>query len=144
MPLIRERLAAGQTVKFSPGGTSMLPMLREGLDQVELSPVPGRLKKYDLPLYQRANGQFVLHRVVEAGMTYTCVGDNQVILERGLEHGQMIALVTAFIRDGKRIEVTDPGYRLYCRLWCASRPLRRFWRRGRGVVGRLKQRIIKE
>ena len=30
-----------------PGGVSMLPMLRQGLDQVVLSPLPEKLKKYD-------------------------------------------------------------------------------------------------
>ena len=77
MPLIKERLAAGQSVRFSPKGTSMLPMLRQGIDSVVLSPLPKRLGKYDLPLYQRDNGQFVLHRIVAAEDSYTCIGDNQ-------------------------------------------------------------------
>ena len=45
MPLIQERLAAGQTVRFSPMGISMLPMLRQGKDKVELAPLPEKLKK---------------------------------------------------------------------------------------------------
>ena len=140
MPLIRERLAAGQTVSFFPNGVSMLPMLRQGRDSVELSPAPERLKKYDLPLYQRDNGQYVLHRVVAVGKDYTCVGDNQFLLEPGVERRQVIALVTAFTRDGKRIEVTDLRYQIYCRLWCASRPLRHFWRGWlRPRLGRLRR-----
>lgn len=130
MPLMREQLAAGKSVKFSPRGISMLPMLRQGRDSVLLSPVPERLRKYDLPLYQRENGQYVLHRIVEVGETYVCVGDNQFELERGLGHAQMIALVTVFYRDGRKYSVNAPGYRLYCRAWHFSRPVRRFWRRG--------------
>ena len=42
LPLILEQLAAGQTVKFAPYGVSMLPMLRQGVDTVVLSPVPGK------------------------------------------------------------------------------------------------------
>ena len=140
MPLIRERLAAGQTVSFFPNGVSMLPMLRQGRDSVELSPAPERLKKYDLPLYQRDNGQYVLHRVVAVGKDYTCVGDNQFLLEPGVERRQVIALVTSFTRDGKRVEVTDLRYQIYCRLWCASRPLRHFWRGWlRPRLGRLRR-----
>ena len=130
MPLIREQLAAGKTVRFSPRGTSMLPMLRQGKDQVVLSPLPEKLKKYDLPLYQRKNGQFVLHRIVGVGDTYTCLGDNQFDTEPGLGHDQMIALVTAFTRNGREIPVTAWHYRLYCRLWYHSRSIRRFYRRG--------------
>ena len=65
MPLISERLSAGGSVRFSPHGTSMLPMLKDGRDQVVLSPLPDKLKKYDLPLYRRENGQYVLHRIVK-------------------------------------------------------------------------------
>jgi hypothetical protein len=136
MPLIRERLEAGQTVRFSPMGISMLPMLRQGKDSVVLSPVPEKLKKYDLPLYRRPDGQYVLHRVVEVGDTYTCIGDNQFRMEPGVEHGQILALVTAFYRGERKWEVTSPLYRLYCRFWHYSRPLRRFWRRGMGWLRR--------
>ena len=139
MPLIRERLAAGQSVRFNPRGVSMLPMLRQGRDSVELSPLPEKLNKYDLPLYRRDNGQYVLHRIVRAGDDYTCAGDNQFALEHPVRHDQMIGLVTSFTRDGRRIEVTDPAYRRYCRFWCATRPVRHFARR---VKGRLR-RIIK-
>lgn len=136
MPLIRERLAMGHSVKFFPRGISMRPMLRQGIDSVVFSPLPEKLCKYDLPLYQRKNGQYVLHRIVEAGQTYTCVGDNQFQLERGLEHSQMIALVTAFYRKDRKHDVREPGYRLYCRFWHYSRGIRHFWRRGIGWLKR--------
>ena len=137
MPLIREQLAAGKTVRFSPRGTSMLPMLRQGKDQVVLSPLPEKLKKYDLPLYQRKNGQFVLHRIVLVGETYTCVGDNQFQLEPGIRRDQVIAVVTAFTRNGREIPVTNFGYRCYCRFWHHSRPLRRYWRAGLAWLRRI-------
>ncbi|MBQ8621445.1 MAG: S24/S26 family peptidase [Oscillospiraceae bacterium] len=130
MPLIREALAAGKSVKFAPRGTSMLPMLRQGIDSVTLSPLPQKLRKYDLPLYQRENGQYVLHRIVRAGENYTCMGDNQFVKESGLRRDQMIAVVTAFYRDGKRYHVDALGHQLYCRFWHYSRPVRRIWRGG--------------
>lgn len=142
IPIIRECLDGGQTVSFSPRGVSMLPMLRQGMDTVELAEIRGRLKKYDLPLYQRENGQYVLHRIVKAGETYTCVGDNQFLLEPGLRQEQMIAVVTAFTRDGKRIEVSNAGYQLYCRFWHYSRPIRRVWRKIRSLLGRIKRSLF--
>jgi len=136
MPLIRECLEMGKTVRLSPKGTSMMPMLRQGIDTVVLSPVTGKLKKYDLPLYQRKGGQYVLHRIVEVGECYTCVGDNQFALETGLHHEQMIAVVVAFTRGKKRYGVNDFRYRLYCRFWHYSRPIRRLWRWGIGCLRR--------
>ena len=137
MPIIRETLGNGHTVRLSPKGTSMLPMLRQGRDMVLLSPLPKKLKKYDLPLYQRSNGQYVLHRIVKADNTYTCIGDNQYEKETDLKYEQMIALVTAFYRDGKKYSVTNFGYRTYCRYWYYSRPLRRFLQRARVWLWRL-------
>ena len=125
MPLIRERLAAGESVRFSPHGTSMLPMLKDGRDQVVLSPLPDKLKKYDLPLYRRENGHYVLHRIVKVKNDYTCMGDNQFVPERGLSHEQMIGVVTSFIHNGKEYSTNCLLYKVYCRFWCAARPFRR-------------------
>lgn len=137
MPLFREQLAAGSRVRFFPNGTSMLPMIRQGMDSVTLSPLPARLKKHDLPLYQRDDGQFVLHRILHVGQTITCIGDNQYDRETGLRRDQMIGLVTAFSRNGKEYSVSDWRYWLYCRFWCYTRPLRRIYRKGRYWIRRL-------
>lgn len=136
MPLIREYLSTGKTVKLSPRGISMLPMIRQNVDSVVLSPVPEKLKKYDLPLYQRDNGKYVLHRIVKVGETYTCIGDNQFELEHGLRHDQMIAVVTEFYRGEKKHSVAEFSYRLYCRFWHYSRGIRHIWRRGKGWLKR--------
>ena len=127
MPLFRQQLAQGGRVRFGPKGTSMMPMLRQGIDTVEIAPLEGKLKKYDLPLYQRDGGQYVLHRIVKAADTYTCIGDNQYQLEPGVRHDQMIGVVSAFYRGEKRWDVTDWRYQLYCRLWHWSRPVRGRW-----------------
>ena len=124
MPFIREQLDAGGKVRFSPYGISMLPMLRQGIDTVTLSPVPERLKKYDLPVYRRKSGQYVMHRVVAVKEDhYVCLGDNTLKFEH-IYPEQMIGVVSAFKRGSKRIEVDNPGYQLYCRLWRPTRPLR--------------------
>ena len=139
LPLIEECLSAGQSVKFSPRGISMLPMLVQGRDSVTISPAPKKLKKFDIPLYRRANGSFVLHRVVKVEQTYTCVGDNQIAYEHGVTHESVIGVVSSFNRNGKDISVTNPWYMMYCRFWCGTRIFRRIWR---GLKRRVKK-IIK-
>lgn len=125
MPHIRATLAQGRNIAIGPKGTSMLPLIRQGQDFVELAPLPDKLKKYDLPLYQRPSGQYVLHRIVKVGDTYTCIGDNQYDLEKGVRHDQLIAVVVAVYRGEKRIPVTAFSYRVYCRYWHWTRPLRK-------------------
>lgn len=137
IPLIEEQLEHGQSVRFAPKGTSMLPMLRQGIDSVVLSPLPEQLRKYDLPLYRRKNGQYILHRVVGVGDCYTCIGDNQFEYEKGVEQTQMIGVVTAFFRDEKEYKVNALSYRLYCRFWHYSRPIRLIWRRIKRKAGNI-------
>ena len=115
----------------------MLPMLHQGRDTVTLSPLPETLRKYDLPLYRRENGQFVLHRIVKVGETYTCCGDGQYRPEPGIRGEQLLALVTAFTHNGKTVPVTHPGYRLYCIIWCGSRSVRQLFSRVRNRLRRM-------
>lgn len=124
MPLMKERLAMGQSIKFAPRGVSMLPLLRQGYDSVTMSPAPKKLCKYDIPLYQRDDGHYVLHRIVRVGETYTCCGDNQFAYETGIRRDQVIAVVSAVHRGAKTYKVTDLSYQLYCRIWHLSRPIR--------------------
>lgn len=130
LPLLRERLAAGQTIRYLPfRGGSMLPMLRQGKDAVEIAPLPEKLRKYDLPVYQYPSGKIVMHRVVEVREDhYVCLGDNTYTYEK-ITPEQLIAVVRAFRRGDRRISVDDPGYRLYCRVWVALFPVRKFWKR---------------
>ena len=137
MPLIRETIAEGKSVRFSPRGISMLPMLRQGVDSVILSAVPEKLHKFDLPLYQREDGKYVLHRIVKVEETYTCMGDNQFEAEPGLQHCQMIAMVTSFTRGDREIPVTALSYRFYCRFWHYSRPVRHILRRVKNKLRRM-------
>lgn len=129
LPRLESTLAADNTVVIGPKGTSMLPLIRQGKDYVELSAAPKKLRKYDLPLYRRADGRFVLHRVVQVGESYTCMGDNQFVRETGVAHSQVIAVVSAIYRKDKRIPVTVFSYQVYCRLWHWSRPVRKLLRR---------------
>ena len=136
LPLMKENFAAGRTVRFSPRGISMLPMLRQGVDCVILSPVTEKLHKYDIPFYRRDDGKFILHRIIKVDENYTCIGDNQFAVERGVRHDQVIAVVSAFTRGQKEHGVSEWSYQFYCRFWHYSRPLRHFWRRAKGWLRR--------
>lgn len=139
LPLIKERLEAGHLVQHLPfRGISMLPMLRQEKDSVELSPLPEQLKPYDLPMYQRKDGKMVIHRIVAVKEDYyVCMGDNTEQFEKVFQE-QMIGIVSAFWRGDKRIEVTSPLYRLYCRLWRPTRPLRILYKRAKRLLRKMK------
>ena len=120
--IIRVQIALGQSVELPPRGVSMLPLIREGRDSVILSPVNGRLKRFDIPFYRRHDGTYVLHRVVGFdGDGYVLCGDNQFVLERGIGDADLIAVVTGIRRGGKLIDLSGPLYRTYVVLWHLTR-----------------------
>ena len=113
-PIIREKLENGATVTIQPKGTSMLPLIRQGQDEVILKKPSGRLNKYDIPFYKRASGQFVLHRIVKRRKNdYVLCGDNQIDYEYGITDDMIIAVIEAIKKDGKIIPVTDKEYLKY-------------------------------
>lgn len=118
-PLIRDILADGGSFTLTVTGTSMYPFILGGRDKVTLSPVTKELKKNDLPFYRRADGAFVLHRIVkvEKDGTYTMCGDHQTQLEKGIRRKQIIAIATEYTRKGKHLTNRNVLYRIYRTVW---------------------------
>ncbi len=141
LPIIEEVLAKDGKVKFTPTGTSMLPMLRGGKDTVELSRVEGKLKKYDLPLYKRPNGKCVMHRIIKVKKDgYVMLGDHQWISEYPVPFDSVIGVMTSFTRNGKTYKNDCKGYKLYCKMWTAIRPFRMIYFRTKSLVKKIFNR----
>lgn len=112
-------------------GDSMWPLIRQGRDLVVIEKASGRLKKYDVPLYRRDSGQYVLHRVLRVRENdYILCGDNRWSREIGITDHHILGVLTTVVRDGKELSVTDWHYRAYVHLWCDLFPLRAFVLRG--------------
>lgn len=133
---IRTVLESGGEFRIYPKGTSMLPLIRAGLDSVCIEKPSGNLKKGDIAFYLRDSGEYILHRVIKAeDGIYTICGDNQVTLEKGIENRHIIGYVTKIYRGEKLITPTNKGYRLYLFLW-RSFLLRRVFFKLRTVFGK--------
>lgn len=118
LPVMQEKLESGGEVTFIVSGVSMQPMIINRRDSVTIKKATYPLKKYDIPFYRRDDGQFVLHRIVKVQKNgnYTCRGDNQTFNEYDVRDDQVIGVVTAFERNGKRVMVEKSfKYKLYCR-----------------------------
>lgn len=128
-PVIQEVIESGGTFSLTITGTSMYPTILGGRDKVTLVKAPEKLKKYDLPLYRRESGQFVLHRIVAVAPdgTYTCCGDHQWELEKGLRQEQMIGLATDFVRKGKHFTAENRHYLRWVHFWVWFLRGRKFW-----------------
>lgn len=140
-PIFLTALSEGFDVTLGVTGTSMLPMLKPGRDQVELSSCRKRaFKKGDIPLYRRESGQYILHRIVRTGRGgYDLCGDNQVFAEKNISCENIIAVVKRFRRNGKWHDCGEPGYQAYWRLRVLLIPLRSLAYRAWKKISRLRQ-----
>ena len=122
-----EQLASHGILIYTNRGDSMMPLIKQDRDLLVIEPVKGRLKKYDVPLYKRDSGQYVLHRILKVRKhDYVLCDDNRWNKEYGIQDRHIIGVLTAVIRSGKEISVKDRKYRLYVHLWCDLFPIRAF------------------
>lgn len=120
-----EELARHGKLIYTNEGNSMAPLIRQGRDLLVIEPAHGRLKKYDIPLYRRDSGKYVLHRVLKVRKDdYIICGDNRFRKETGVTDSQIIGVLTAVIRDGREISLKNKWYLLYTHLWCDLFPIR--------------------
>ena len=123
-------------------GVSMRPMLREGKDTIIVSPVVGRLKKYDVPLY-RKRGSYVLHRVVEVtDKGYVICGDNCMMKERDVTDDMLVGVLSGFRRGEKYVSVDSKGYLTYAKIWVALYPVRYVFMQAISFARRAWRRIF--
>lgn len=109
-------------------GTSMLPLLKEGRDRVELEPCSQeRLKKGDVVLYKKNDGTLVLHRIIktENGEFFTVLGDHQFKNAERVNKNQIIAVACGFFIKGRYVTEKTRRYRLYKKIWLSSLTVRR-------------------
>lgn len=126
-------------------GDSMRPLIRQDRDILIIEKPRGRLKKYDVPLYQRDSGQYVLHRILKVRENdYVICGDNRYGKEYGITDRHIVGVLTAVVRDGKEISVTDWRYCAYVHLWCDFFPIRALILRIKSIPKRLERKYGKK
>lgn len=135
------QMSSGGTARLVVTGNSMYPTLRHRKDVVYLEPLTRQLKKGDLILYKRTNGQYVLHRIVSKPKNdgFICSGDNQWEKEP-VAADQVIAVTNGFLRNGKKYANTALSYRMWVSLWLFLFPVRRPLLTLRRWIGRLRRK----
>lgn len=124
MPLILECLAKGQEVRMMVSGISMTPILHNIRDSVVLSS-KGKPGKYDIVLYRRQDGSYILHRIIgkKKGL-FVMAGDFETQKEYPISEDMIYAKVVSFRRNGKDYHPEDFIIKLYSRIWVFIRPAR--------------------
>ena len=129
-------------------GFSMMPLLRQRRDVIEIrKKEPGRCKKYDVVLYKKGDS-YILHRILKVlPEGYIIAGDHNTFLEKDVTDDMILGVMTRVVRDGKTISVDDFWYKVYVHLWCDVYPMRMGILKVKSFVyrclGFLKRRILK-
>lgn len=119
-------------------GVSMWPMLRNRRDRVIIQRVGDQpLSRFDLPLYRRADGKYVLHRIIGVKDGYYIIrGDNTYRKEK-VPFEQVLGVMQEFYRGEKHITAESRSYRAYVRFWHVLFPVRFLVRNIRYVCWRV-------
>ena len=140
VPLIRDAFEAGKTVSLVVTGNSMAPLFHDKRDRVLLARCD-QPRLYDILLFQRDNGQYALHRVVDIRPDGAVInGDAQTFTDNGITADRIVARVTAYARRGRSqpVPVDALSHRLYIFWWVrVLRPLRPYLFAVKGRIQRV-------
>ena len=123
---VKDLVLSGRTVSLTVTGGSMTPFLAGGRDRVFLSPVTAPLKKGDIVMYTRPNGQYILHRIVRVREcnVFDIAGDAQTEIECGVRREQIFAEVTSIERKGRKISPPSFFWFFFAHIWIRLIPAR--------------------
>lgn len=141
-PIFRAVLENGGTFTLKPRGNSMRPTIIPGRDSVSMVALEGKAARYDILLYKRRDGSFVLHRVaaIEKDGTYTMCGDYQVVLEHGIRQEDIVGVVTVIHQPSGDVLRGTKEFLALARHRALSRPLRKM----RYYAGQLWHQLLKK
>lgn len=119
-------VAEGETVTLLTKGNSMLPFIRGGKDSVVLEKKE-RLEPGMIALAEVSEGVYVLHRImsVEDG-TVVLMGDGNIKGQETCAVGNVKAIATIIIRNGRRLETAGKRHQRQVRIWKSLLPVRRW------------------
>lgn len=104
-------------------GNSMQPFIRPNCDTVILRKICDNtvLGIYEVILYKRENGSYVLHRILgKDPRGYILCGDSQTCKEYCIQREQILAVLEGVYRGKWYIDTNKWFYKVYVYLWCSK------------------------
>ena len=138
---LKELTEEGKEVSMQISGGSMEPFLVHARDSIRFRKPDRPLKKGDMVFYQRAGGQYVMHRIIRVKPDgYWMIGDAQTEKEGPIQREQIFALITGVRRRGKWIGPGDFWWEFFSHVWTHLIPVRRLLINGYVTCGRFLKR----
>ena len=118
MPALLEQLSTGKSVEILCRGNSMNPFLVDRRDSIVLSACTyPELRMGDVVLGLTDSGHWVVHRVVSLKPLLLNGDGNLQSSREYIPENQVYARMVAYVRKGRRAEVSSPGWRRWSAFW---------------------------
>ena len=137
-------LESNGELTYTNVGTSMMPLLKQHRDLFTVRRKgSARCRAGDVVLYHRPPNKYVLHRVVEVRKNdYVILGDNCINKEYGITDGDIIGVMTGYVRKGRTHTVKDRSYRIYKAYIMHTIPLRVLFKKVKLKTKRAVKRFL--
>ena len=124
---VESEIAAGRSVRFKVKGNSMYPLLRNGIDEVTLSPICKEPAKMDIVLF-KYRGKHILHRIIDIkDGVYIIQGDGIYSSYETCVREDIIGVVTAIHKhNSTTLDPYSKSLMLSSLLWLKMRFVRRW------------------
>ncbi|MCQ2507305.1 MAG: S24/S26 family peptidase [Dorea sp.] len=123
--ILKEIAETGKEVSLMVSGCSMNPFLGDKRDMISFTRPDRELRRGDMVFYQRADGQYVMHRICRVKQDgYYITGDAQTEIEGPVQREQIFGLVQKVCRKGRWIGPEDFWWRFFAHVWIRLIPLR--------------------
>jgi len=122
---VKQAISEGKCALINVKGISMTPFLIDGRDEVFLDAVNPNDICVGMILFVEINNTYILHRVVSLSDNYVILrGDGNISQSEKVSFEQIVAKVSAVIRNGKRINYRSYHWQLYALFWPKSHRMR--------------------
>ena len=141
---IEEQLEQNGVYVSTTVGFSMKPMLRSRRDRVVLLPVKDKvLKKWDVPIYHRPDGKYILHRIIAVRDDHYVIRGDNTYAKEYVPKEWVLGYVSEFYRGKRHVSAENRAYRLYAALWHGIYFLRLPFYKMRRLASWVKHRIFR-
>ena len=147
---LKDELSAGRSVISFTSGVSMEPHLhdkrKKNATHVLIVPITGICQVGDMPLALLPDGRYILHRIIRIDkkqdkVIYVTRGDNCVGCEYVPQQAVYGVVREIYYKNDKTVKVTDKKYQRYVKVWIQLYPIRKFFMRCRGLIGRVYRKV---
>lgn len=124
---LAKNIREGHSVSFTIRGNSMNPFLKDGRDQVTLSPFrKDDLRSGAVILAREMRGRYLLHRIItREGDKITMSGDGNTGLVEETSIDNVVGVLTKVFRKGVCYQCDGIVWKSYSVCWMRLTPLRR-------------------